>query len=133
AARAYIRAGELATAEKRLARPAEANGYEQLSAGLARHLALAELAEAQGGDPFPALRDGLNMLDEYRAEFGSVEFQAGVSALGVQLASRGLSLAAESEDASTMLAWAERCRGQALRVPPVKSSADPDAREALGR
>ncbi|GAB3219799.1 CHAT domain-containing protein [Glycomyces halotolerans] len=133
AARAYIRVGEFATAQERLATSGGMSGYDMLSAGLARHLALAELAEAQGQDPFPEIRAGLDMLDEYRVGFGSVEFQAGVSALGRQLASKGLIRATHSGSPMKMLSWAERCRGQALRIPPVKSSADPNAREALGR
>src|SRR5690606_38970377 len=111
----------------------QGDGYGFLSADLARHLALAELARARNEDPFPELHRGLNLLAEYRTQFGSVEFQAGVSALGVQLASCGLRWAAERGEPSAMLAWAERCRAQALRIPPVKSSADPHAREALGR
>ncbi|MCH7231242.1 CHAT domain-containing tetratricopeptide repeat protein [Glycomyces sp. L485] len=133
AARSYIRAGDLETAQERLSRPLEAQGYEQLPANLARHLALAELARARNRDPFPALQAGLNLLDEYRTQFGSMEFQAGVSALGIQLASMGLTGATTSGSPVMMLEWAERCRGQALRIPPVKPSADPEAREALAR
>src|SRR5690606_12580470 len=133
AARAHILAEDLDSAAERLAMPVQGDGYGFLSADLARHLALAELARARNEDPFPELHRGLNLLAEYRTQFGSVEFQAGVSALGVQLASCGLRWAAERGEPSAMLAWAERCRAQALRIPPVKSSADPHAREALGR
>ncbi|WP_460496983.1 CHAT domain-containing protein [Glycomyces tarimensis] len=133
AARSYIRMGDFAAASSRLISPVASNGYDVLPASLARYLALAELAEADGLDPFPHLIAGLDMLNEYRSEFGSVEFQAGVSALGIQLASKGLILAAKSESPMTMLEWVERSRAQGLRIPPVKTSADPDAREALGR
>lgn len=133
AARSYIRAGDFETARGRLAAPVEGHGYGALSARLARHLALAELAEADGHDPLPELKAGLDMLNEYRAGFGSVEFQAGVSALGIQLASKGLTLSADRGCPSTMLSWVERSRAQGLRIPPVKSSADPDVREVLGR
>ncbi len=133
AARSYIRDQAFETAQEHLERPVESHGYGALSATLARHLALAELARAEDDDPFPELQAGLNKLDEYRTEFGSIEFQAGVSAIGIQLASRGLHWATEDGDPAWMFAWAERCRAQALRIPPVKSSADPDARESIGR
>ncbi|GAB3992709.1 hypothetical protein GCM10029992_02530 [Glycomyces albus] len=133
AARARIRAGELCDVEELLSEPQEGAGYEALSERLARHLAKAELALARRHDPIPELLAGLDHLDEYRAEFGSVEFQAGVSALGVELANTGLGHATACGDPAEMLGWAERSRAQALRIAPVKSSADPDAREALGR
>ncbi len=133
AARARIRAGDLEGIETALDENQAGPGYEALAEGLARHLARAELAEARGLDPMPELQAGLDLLDEYRMTFGSVEFQAGVSALGVQLASRGLTHTTNHGTPSDMFRWAERCRAQALRIPPVKSSAESDAREALGR
>jgi tetratricopeptide (TPR) repeat protein len=133
AARAHIRAGELQGVETQLDEQRSGPGYEALAEDLARHLAKAELAMAREQDPIPHLRAGLDQLDEYRMAFGSVEFQAGVSALGVQLASKGLTFTTNHGSAADMLSWAERSRAQALRIPPVKSSADPDAREALGR
>lgn len=133
AARARIRAGELKGVEADLEDQRSGPGYEALAEDLARYLAKAELAVAREMDPMPELQAGLDQLDEYRTAFGSVEFQAGVSALGVQLASKGLTFTTNHGSASDMLQWAERSRAQALRIPPVKSSADPDAREALGR
>jgi len=133
AARAKIKAGDLAGVDEVLQEQSGGPGHDALAEDLARYLAKAELAIARGLDPMPELQAGLDLLDEYRMAFGSVEFQAGVSALGVQLASRGLTHTTNHGDAAEMLRWAERCRAQALRIPPVKSSADPDAREALGR
>lgn len=133
AARARINAGDLAGAEADLVEERRGPGYEALAEDLARHLAKAELSIALGQDPMPELQAGLDQLDEYRTAFGSVEFQAGVSALGVQLSSKGLTHTTNHGSPSDMLRWAERSRAQALRIPPVKSSADPDAREALGR
>jgi CHAT domain-containing protein len=108
-------------------------GHDALAEGLARCLAKAELAIALDRDPMPELRAGLDLLDEYRMAFGSVEFQAGVSALGVELSNTGLGHAFAHGESAEMLWWAERSRAQSLRIPPVKSSADPDARQALGR
>jgi tetratricopeptide (TPR) repeat protein len=133
AARARIRSGDLDGVDAMLAEVQESAGYEALAESLARHLARAELAVALNEDPMPELRSGLELLDRYRMEFGSVEFQAGVSSLGIQLTSKGLIQTTNDGDPAEMLWWAERSRGQALRIPPVKSSADPDAREALGR
>ncbi len=132
-ARARIRIGKFDGVHELLDESQEGAGYEALAESLARYLAKAELATAQGRDPMPELHAGLNLLDRYRVEFGSIEFQAGVSALGVQLANRGLVHTTEHGEPGEMLWWAERSRAQALRIPPVKSSADPDAREALGR
>ncbi len=133
AARARIRAGDLDGVEELLNEMPQSAGYEALAENLARYLARAELANSRGEDPMDELRSGLDLLDTYRVEFGSVEFQAGVSALGVQLSSAGLTKVTEYGDPSEVLVWVERCRAQALRVPPVKSSADPNAQEALGR
>lgn len=133
ASRARIRVGDLDGVEADLGVEQNGPGYEVLADGLARHLAKAELASAQGRDPMSELRAGLDLLDEYRVTFGSVEFQAGVSALGVQLSAQGVIRAVDNGDPAEMLWWAERSRAQSLRIPPVKSSSDPDAREALGR
>lgn len=133
AARARIRIGDLDGLEELLNETRQSQGYEALAENLARHLARAELAEARDEDPMRELKAGLDLLDTYRVEFGSVEFQAGVSALGVQLAARGVGNTGRTGDPAETLEWVERCRAQALRIPPVKSSADPDAQEALGR
>lgn len=133
AARARIRSGDLEGIETTLDDEQSGPGYEALAEGLARHLAKAELAIACGQDPMPDLRAGLDQLDEYRMAFGSVEFQAGVSALGVQLSGKGLIHTTNYGSPAEMLWWTERSRAQGLRIPPVKSAAEPDAREALGR
>jgi tetratricopeptide (TPR) repeat protein len=133
AARAKINAKAFEGVEEMLQGEPGGPGHDALAEGLARYLAKAELAIALDRDPMPELRAGLDLLDEYRTAFGSVEFQAGVSALGVQLASKGLIHTTNHGSPAEMLQWAERCRAQALRIPPVKSSAGPDAREALGR
>lgn len=133
AVRARIRSGDLEGVEEALQESPGGPGYDALAEDLARYLAKAELAFKLGRDPTPEVRAGLDLLDGYRMTFGSVEFQAGVSALGVQLSNRGLSYAATKGEPEEMLWWAERSRAQSLRIPPVKSSADPDAQQALGR
>ncbi|WP_030155713.1 CHAT domain-containing protein [Glycomyces sp. NRRL B-16210] len=133
AARAKISVRELEGVEEDLQVEHGGPGHDALAEDLARFLAKAELAIVRGQDPIPDLQLGLDLLDKYRMTFGSVEFQAGVSALGVELTRIGLIHTTNHGDAAAMLWWAERSRAQALRIPPVKSSTDPDAREALGR
>ncbi|MEU5156585.1 CHAT domain-containing tetratricopeptide repeat protein [Glycomyces sp. NPDC021274] len=133
AARARIKAGDLDGVEAVLQGEHGGPGHDALAEELARYLAKAELAVAQDRDPLPELLAGLDLLDEYRMAFGSVEFQAGVSALGTQLAFMGLGHVARHSGPKDMLWWVERSRAQALRIPPVKPSNDPAAREALGQ
>lgn len=133
AARSRIRAGELDGVEELLNNPPQNRGYEALPDNLSWYLGKAELADARGEDPMPYIRDGLDALDTYRAEFGSVEFQAGVSTLGIELAGKGLGRAGRKGTAAEALAWSERSRAQVLRIPPVKATADPQVQEALGR
>ncbi|WP_344489678.1 CHAT domain-containing protein [Glycomyces endophyticus] len=133
AARAKIKAGDLEGLDEVLGGETSGPGYDALAESVARYLARAELALARRLDPMPELRAGLDLLDEYRMTFGSVEFQAGVSALGLQLSSKGLTHTTNHGSPADMLRWAERSRAQALRIPPVKSSGNPEAREALGR
>lgn len=133
AARAKIKAKEFDGVEGLLDGESGGPGHDALAEDLARYLAKAELAIARGQDPMPELRAGLDLLDDYRTTFGSVEFQAGVSALGVQLSHTGLGYTTNHGTPSDMLRWAERSRAQAMRIPPVKSSGTPAAREALGR
>lgn len=133
AVRARIRSGDVDGVDAVLEEPPGGPGYDALAEDLARYLAKAELAFKLGQDPTPHVRAGLDLLDGYRMTFGSVEFQAGVSALGVQLSNKGLTYAATKEEPAEMLWWSERSRAQSLRIPPVKSSADPDAQQALGR
>ncbi len=133
AARARIKEGDLDGVEAALNEEQSGPGYEALAEELARHLAKAELAIARDQDPMPELQTGLDLLDEYRATFGSVEFQAGVSALGLELANWGMTHTTNHGSPAEMLQWVERSRAQGLRIPPVKSATDPTAREALGR
>ncbi|MBO3734013.1 CHAT domain-containing protein [Glycomyces niveus] len=133
AARAKIKAGEFDGVEQVLQGEHGGPGHDALAEELARYLAKAELAVAQDRDPLPELLAGLDLLDEYRMAFGSVEFQAGASALGIQLAFMGLGHVARHSGPEDMLWWVERSRAQALRIPPVKPSTDPAAREALGQ
>ena len=70
------------------------------------------------------LRSGLHLLETYRAGLGGAELRATASALGVELAQLGVSLAVASRDPASILAWTERLRGNALRLPAARPSAD---------
>jgi hypothetical protein len=90
--------------------------------------ALLRLADgdARGGER--ALRYGLRLLEEYRAALGAAELRATASALGIELAEHGLRLALASGEPTKVLAWAERMRANALRLPPVRPPADRELR-----
>jgi len=85
------------------------------------------------GDPTHAerrLRDGLELLEHHRARLGAAELRATSSALGVELSRLGLQIALSSRRAEPTLAWAERLRGNALRLPVTRPPADRTLRHA---
>jgi tetratricopeptide (TPR) repeat protein len=69
-----------------------------------------------------ALRQGLRLLDDYRAALGATELRVHSSAEGHDLATLGLRLAIEGRRPRQVLAWAERCRAATLRLPPPPPS-----------
>jgi hypothetical protein len=77
-----------------------------------------------------ALRTGLGLLEDYRETLGASDLRATASEIGVELARLGLRMALESENTDSMLAWADRLRGSALRLPPVTP---PDSAELRDR
>ena len=86
--------------------------------------ALLRLADGDAPGGERALRCGLRLLEEYRAALGAAELRATASALGVELAEHGLRLALAAGKPDKILAWAERMRANALRLPPVRPPAD---------
>ena len=70
------------------------------------------------------LRAGLDLLESHRSTLGAADLRATASSLGVELSRLGVSIAAISRDPAGLLAWAERLRGNALRVPAASPSAD---------
>ena len=86
--------------------------------GLLRHAS----GDARGAER--ALRRGLQLVDEYRAAFGAVELRATASAIGVELAEAGLRISLGAGDPGRVVAWAERLRGNALRVPLLDPAPD---------
>jgi tetratricopeptide (TPR) repeat protein len=133
AARALVAAGRLAEARRRLAAGTRRRTAEPLAIGLLRRLARAELAERERrpGAALAELRAGLAMVQARRGRLGSLDLQAGVGALGTELAAAGLRLALDRGSAAQVFAWLERSRAQAFLVRPVRPPADPQAAAAL--
>jgi CHAT domain/MalT-like TPR region len=70
------------------------------------------------------LEQGLKLLDEYRSALGAIELRATASGIGAELAQTGLRSALESGRPEKVLAWAERVRAGALRLPAVRPPTD---------
>ena len=81
-------------------------------------------AEGQASRAERRLLRGLRLLDDYRAAFGGFELRATATGIGRELGSGGLSLALASKRPAKILAWSERLRANALRLPPVRPPAD---------
>ena len=64
---------------------------------------------------------GLGLLEGYRETLGASELRATASEIGVELAQLGLRIALAGADTRSMLAWADRLRGE--RAPPAAGHA----------
>jgi hypothetical protein len=125
-ARAGLAIGSRLTARRQLAlaEPLRAGGSVSDRIELCHVRALLRIAD---GDRLGAERQisrGLGLLDDYRAALGAVELRVAASSIGTELSELGLRLALESRLPKKILAWAERQRANALRVPPVRPPAD---------
>jgi len=76
-----------------------------------------------------ALRTGLTLLEGYRETLGASDLRATASEIGVELAQLGLRIALASANTDSMLAWADRLRGNALRLSPVTPPDVPELRD----
>jgi CHAT domain len=76
-----------------------------------------------------ALTTGLGLLEGYRETLGASDLRATASEIGVELAQLGLRIALASTNVDSMLAWADRLRGSALRLPPVTPPDSPELRD----
>ncbi len=76
-----------------------------------------------------ALRTGLGLLDGYRETLGASDLRATASEIGVEIAQLGLRITLEGTDTDAMLAWADRVRASALRLPPVTPPDVPELRD----
>jgi len=90
------------------------------------------LLRLDGGDRAGAqraLRTGLALLESYRETLGASDLRATASEIGVELAQLGLRIALAGTDPDSMLAWADRLRASALRLPPVTPPDVPELRD----
>ena len=129
-ARAAIELGRLRVAREELASCAALRRGGEAADRISRHYVEARIRLCDGdrAGALRSLRAGLDLLDRHRATLGAIELQASASALGVELAQLGLELAVERRDPLAVLAWAERLRASALRLPPVLPARDREAR-----
>lgn len=91
------------------------------------------LARAEGRE-WLARRYAASALDDFQrwqATFGSVELTASTSAIAEELCESALSSALADGRVTVAFEWAERARGLASRVVPVRPPDDPDARADL--
>ena len=92
-------------------------------------VALLRLEEGDRPGAQRALRAGLRLLEGYRETLGSSDLRATASEIGVELAQLGLRTVLAGADIESTLAWADRLRGSALRLPPVTPPDLPELRD----
>ena len=125
-ARVALAVGSHATARRQLelALPLRTRGTVADRIDIFHTRALLCLSEGDSAGAERQLAGGLRLLEDYRAALGAVELRATASGIGIELSQHGLRIAVESRNTSKILAWAERLRGNALRVPLVRPPAD---------
>jgi hypothetical protein len=117
-------AWEVAHRQLELARPLGARGTAVDRIELCHAEALLELAAGRTRVAERLLGRGMRLLDEYRRALGALELRAAASAIGAELPRLGLRRSLESRRPAKVLAWAERLRANALRLPSVRPPAD---------
>lgn len=90
--------------------------------------ALLRLARGDGRGAERALSRGIELLDEHRAALGALELRAAATDIGRGLFDLGVAIGVSSGQPAKVLRWAERQRGNALRLAPVRPAADPKLR-----
>jgi tetratricopeptide (TPR) repeat protein len=98
----------------------------------AAHLeALIARADGDAARARRSLRRGLRAIAKYQASFGATEIQVQIGAQATRFARMGLQMAMERRRPWEVLAWSERARGNALRIPPTAPPADAHLSELL--
>lgn len=128
AARALAARGETERAAQELKESA-ARPADRLDTRLLWRLTAAEVAAASGqrAEAARQLTAGLTALGRAQARFGTPDLQTGAAVHGRELAGAGLRAAIAGGDVAEVFRWAELARAQALLLPPVRPSRDPDA------
>lgn len=135
AARLALDRGQQQSAEAELEKvaPHRRRGPAHLRARAWHAEALLRLERGHRRGALAALRQGLSVLDEYRASLGASELRVHSAAAAAELVTLGLGLALETRRPASVLAWAERFRATSLRVPSLRPPADPELAERLAR
>lgn len=133
AVRALVAAGRPGAAHDHAAAMPKSRPPAPLELLLARRITRAELAASRRDNDraLSEIRAGLSVLRQRRSRLGSVDLQAGITALGRELATFGLNAAFDRGSPTAVLVWSERARAQAFQVPAVHPPSDPRAAEAV--
>lgn len=133
AARAALRAGDVAVATEELSIATAARRSGSLELRVRAWHATALLREAQGDTKGTrsALRAGLGVVDRYRAGLGATDLRAHVAGHAVALAAKGLELALADGAPVAVLTWADRWRAGTVALRPVRPPDDPELADAL--
>ncbi len=94
--------------------------------------AMLRLAEGNRPGAERALLAGVRLLERYRAALGATELRAHASGHGADLACLGITLAISDENPERTLAWIERWRAGAVRLPPARPPDDKRLADELG-
>ena len=129
-ARVALEIGALNVARRQLelAAPLGARGTASDRIDLCHARALLELAVGRPEAAERRLAQGMRLLHDYQAALGAIELRAAASSIGAELPRLGLRLALDSRRPAKVLAWAERLRANALRLPPVRPPLDKQLR-----
>ncbi len=133
AGRIALDLGRRTEADRYLAAAARSRRRGSAMARASGWLAEALRAEA-GAEPrrmLVACRRGLEVLDEHQVSLGASELRAQATARGSELALLAQHYVAAAQRPRLLLAWTERWRAAALRVPAVRPSADAELNARL--
>jgi CHAT domain-containing protein len=133
AARIAIAAGAPAPARAQLAlaAPLSRLGMVADRVDLCHADALVRLADGDQRGAERALTRALGLVEAHRAALGAMELRVTASELGREPAELGVRIALASHRPAKVLTWAERLRGNALRLPPVRPPTDSRLRRLL--
>ncbi|HST65762.1 MAG TPA: CHAT domain-containing protein [Mycobacteriales bacterium] len=100
--------------------PSGAGDPAELRARVCHARALLRLSEGDGAGAGAALRDGMAVLDRFRASLGATELRVHAAGHAGELAALGLRLALASGDPPSVFEWGERWRAGALMLRPAR-------------
>ncbi|MFL5927533.1 MAG: tetratricopeptide repeat protein, partial [Gaiellaceae bacterium] len=121
-----LRDGRPGVARRELEQAASARGRGPVGLRVSAWHAQALLRRAEGdrGGATAAVNAGLRLLEHHRASLGATELRAYASEYGLELATLGVQLALEQDDARRVFAAGERWRAGSLWLRPVRPPDD---------